>query len=124
MGVIGIILLVAFIIICVLLVAIVLIQDEEGGGLGGLLGGGAQNTAFGSRSGNVLTKITYVLVFLFFLSSFGLALVNKAPVVKDLAPSTVEETTTENTEWFNEEAKQEDTSSVELKAADTETKAE
>ena len=33
MGVIGIILLVAFVIICVLLIAIVLLQNDEGGGL-------------------------------------------------------------------------------------------
>lgn len=102
MGVIGIILLVAFIIICVLLIAIVLIQNEDGGGLGGLLGGGAQNTTFGSRSGNVLTKTTYVLVALFFLSSFGLALVNKAPTVKDLAPAVTEESAENNEEWYKE----------------------
>lgn len=83
MGVIGIILLVAFIIICVLLIAIVLFQNDESGGLGGLLGG-AGNAAFGSRSGNVLTRTTYILVTLFFLASFGLALINKAPTVSNL----------------------------------------
>ncbi|HQL04951.1 MAG TPA: preprotein translocase subunit SecG [Treponemataceae bacterium] len=83
MGVIGIILLVAFVIICVLLIAIVLLQNDEGGGLGGLLGG-AGNAAFGSRSGNVLTRTTYILVALFFLASFGLALINKAPSVTNL----------------------------------------
>lgn len=83
MGVIGVILLVAFVIICILLVCLVLIQNEEGGGFGGLFGGGGSQ-AFGSRSGNVLTKTTYILVALFFLSSFGLALLNKTPVTKGL----------------------------------------
>ena len=83
MGVIGIILLVAFVIICILLVCLVLIQNEEGGGLGGLLGGG-NSVAFGSRSGNVLTKTTYILVTLFFLATFGLAFLNKTPAVKSL----------------------------------------
>lgn len=101
MGVIGIILLVAFVIVCVLLVAIVLLQDDEGGGLGGLLGGPA-STTFGSQSGNVLTKTTYVLVTLFFLTSFGLAIINKAPTVKSL-DAAVEQTeeVTENEFWKN-----------------------
>lgn len=90
MGVIGIILLVAFIIICVLLVCIVLLQNEEGEGLGGLFGGGGSQ-AFGSRSANVLTKTTYVLVVLFFLSSFGLAYLNKTPAAK-LLDTTIQET--------------------------------
>ena len=69
MGVVGIILLVVFVIVCILLVAIVLLQNEDGNGLGGLLGG-PSSTTFGSQSGNVLTKTTYVLVTLFFLTSF------------------------------------------------------
>lgn len=81
MGVIGVILLVAFVIICILLICLVLVQNEDGAGLGGLFGG-ASSTAFGSRSGNVLTKTTYVLVALFFLASFGLAFMNKAPTVE------------------------------------------
>ena len=83
MGVIGIILLVVFIIICVLLVGIILLQKDEGGGLGGLFGGGA--SAFGSRSQTVITKTTYVFVTLFFLTTFGLALLNKAPSVDSLS---------------------------------------
>ena len=108
MGVIGIILLVAFVIVCVLLVTIVLLQNEEGNGLGGLLGG-PSSTTFGSQSGNVLTKTTYVLVTLFFLTSFGLAIINKAPTVKSLEAA-VEQTeeTTDNEFWKND--------SVEIKA--------
>lgn len=101
MGVIGIILLVAFVIICILLVCIVLLQNEEGGGLGGLFGG-SSTQAFGARSGNVLTKTTYVLVTLFFLTSLGLAFINKAPTVKNLEDTT--QTSTESSNWLEEAA--------------------
>lgn len=100
MSVISIILLVVFIIICILLIGIVLLQNEEGGGMGGLFGG-SNSTAFGSRSANVLTKTTYVLVTLFFLSSFGLALLNKSPTINSLdeAAKKAQTVTTEN--WLD-----------------------
>ena len=59
MGAIGVILLVAFVIISILLVCLVLIQNEDGEGMGGLFGG-SNSQAFGARSGNVLTKTTYI----------------------------------------------------------------
>lgn len=103
MGVIGIILLVAFVIICVLLVCVVLLQNEEGGGMGGLLGGG-NSAAFGSRSGNVLTKTTYILVTLFFVATFILAFINKAPEVHSLdAAAAQEEATGAGSFWLDEE---------------------
>lgn len=83
MSVIGIILMVAFVIICILLICVVLLQNEEGEGLGGLFGG-AGTQAFGAKSGNVLTKTTYILVTLFFLASLGLALLNKTPSVRSI----------------------------------------
>ena len=104
MGVIGIILLVAFVIICILLVCLVLIQNEEGGGMGGLLGGG-NSAAFGSRSGNVLTKTTYILVTLFFVATFVLAFINKAPAVHslDAAAAQKEAATSTGGFWLDEE---------------------
>ena len=83
MTVIGIILLIAFVIVCILLVGIVLIQSEAGDGLGGLFGN-ANSAAFGSRSQTVITKTTYVLVAMFFVTSFVLAFLNKAPSISDL----------------------------------------
>lgn len=105
MGVIGIILLVAFVIICVLLVCLVLIQNEGGNGMGGLLGGG-NSTAFGSRSGNVLTKTTYILVTLFFVATFVLAFINKAPAVRslDAAAAQEEASTSAGGSWLDEES--------------------
>ena len=83
MGVVRTILLVAFIIICVLLVLLVLVQNENDNGMGGVFGGG-QSAAFGSHSASVLTKTTGVLVALFFIVAFSLALLSKGPAKADL----------------------------------------
>ena len=105
MGTIGLVLLVFFVIVCLLLVLLVSIQDDGENGMGLL--GGRGTAAFGSHSGSVLTKTTFVLVFLFFALSLGLALVNKKPKIeKDLVPTTVEaaDTTSESTtgNWWAE----------------------
>ena len=78
MGVISTILLVFFVIVAILLVLLVLVQGDEGGGLGGIFSGGS-SSAFGSRSGNVLTRATTVLGSLFLIISLGLALLNRTP---------------------------------------------
>jgi len=79
MGILNVVLLVFFVIVAVLLILLVLIQnDEGGGGFGGMFGGGA-NTAFGSRSGNVLTRATTVLGSLFLIISLSLAFLSRTP---------------------------------------------
>jgi preprotein translocase subunit SecG len=78
MGVLSIVLLVFFAIIAVLLILLVLIQNEEGDSLGGIFAGGS-GSAFGSRSGNVLTRATTVLGALFLVISLSLALLNRTP---------------------------------------------
>jgi len=106
MGVIGTILLVVFIIVCILLVLLVLLQNDGESGMG-ILGG--QNTqAFGARSGNVLSKTTYILVTIFFVLIIGLALLNKAPKTSSLdaaiqEATVVEEATTPTTDYWEEE---------------------
>ncbi len=104
MGTIGLVLLVFFVIVCLLLVLLVSIQDDGENGMGLL--GGRGTAAFGSHSANVLTKTTFVLVFLFFALSFGLAMVNKKPKLeKDLVPTAVESTeaaTESATEWWSD----------------------
>ena len=105
MGTIGVVLLVFFVIVCLLLVLLVSIQDDGENGMGLL--GGRGTAAFGSHSGSVLTKTTFVLVFLFFALSLGLALVNKKPKIeKDLVPTTVETTDAASEssacEWWTE----------------------
>ena len=76
MGLISIVLLVIMIISSVLLVLVVLVQDDQGEGLGGIFGGGS-NTAFGSRSGNVLTRFTAVMAAIFLVTVFGMAWLNR-----------------------------------------------
>ena len=76
MGALNVILLILFVVTCLLIVFLVLLQNEEGDSIGGLFAGGS-NSAFGSKSGNILTKSTYILVTIFFVSSFLLAILNK-----------------------------------------------
>ena len=78
MTILGTVLLVFFVIVAVLLVLLVLIQTEEGDSLGGIFAGGS-SSAFGSRSGNVLTRATTILGSLFLVISLGLALLNRTP---------------------------------------------
>jgi len=78
MGILSVVLLVFFVIIAVLLILLVLIQTEEGDSLGGIFAGGS-GSAFGSRSGNVLTRTTTVLGSLFLIVSLALALLNRTP---------------------------------------------
>jgi preprotein translocase subunit SecG len=80
MSALSIVLLVFFVIIAVLLILLVLVQNEEGDSLGGIFAGGS-GSAFGSRSGNVLTRTTTVLGALFLVLSLGLALLNRSPGV-------------------------------------------
>jgi len=72
------VLLVFFVLVAILLILLVLIQTEEGDSLGGIFAG-SSGSAFGSRSGNVLTRTTTVLGSLFLIISLGLALLNRTP---------------------------------------------
>lgn len=99
MSLLGILLLVVFIISAVLLILIVMIQDEQGEGIGGLFGGGS-STPFGSRSGNVLTKVTSVLGAIFIVVALALALVNTSGTK---ASDIYERDQSWNEELFNEE---------------------
>ena len=101
MGVLGIVLLVFFVTVAILLILLVLAQNEEGDSLGGIFAGGS-GSAFGSRSGNVLTRATTILGGLFLVLSLGLALLNRTPggsgvesAGRRLAPET-------GVEWWNE----------------------
>lgn len=122
MGVIGVVLLVFFVIVCVFLVLLVLIQDNGENGMGGLLGGRG-TTAFGSHSGNVLTKATFIFAALFFVLTISLALINKKPkIASDLVPVTSVETenkesTETSTEWW-EESKETTETQVESEIAE------
>lgn len=82
-----------FLLICVTLILIVLIQRPQGGGLGGAFGGGAAGsgqTAFGARTGDVLTWAT-IGIFLLFLTVGALlnfvVLPPQAPIEDQLVPA-------------------------------------
>jgi len=100
MGVIGVLLLVIFVIVCILIISLVLMQNQDGAGLGGLFAGGS-NSAFGSRSANVLTKFTYIVVTLFFVTAFFLALINKTPSDTGVAEEALRQQGAAATEWWN-----------------------
>ena len=63
-----------FIIVSVFLILIVLIQKGRGGGLASAFGGGGGNTAFGSKTGDVLTWVTSVMLGIFLVLAVGLNL--------------------------------------------------
>ncbi len=101
MGLIAVILLVILVISAILLVLVVLVQDEQGEGIGGIFGGGS-NTAFGSRSGNVLTRFTAVLAAIFLVCCFGVAWVNRTPSAGNVISKARQQalSTSENQSWW------------------------
>jgi preprotein translocase subunit SecG len=66
---------VLFITICVILVLLVLIKKGRGGGLSGAFGGAGGNTAFGTKTGDVLTWATSVVFGVFLILAVVLNLV-------------------------------------------------
>jgi len=72
---------VVFFIICVFLVIIVLLQKGRGGGLAGAFGGAGGQSAFGSKTGDVFTWVTIVVVTVFLLLAMFLT-VNYKPSVQ------------------------------------------
>jgi len=102
MGVLGIVLLVFFIMVAILLILLVLVQNEEGDSLGGIFAGGS-GSAFGSRSGNVLTRATTVLGVLFLTISLGLALMSRGPSGSGVEAAGRALMPEAGTDWFMED---------------------
>ncbi len=66
---------VLFIVVCLFLILLVLIQKGRGGGLAGAFGGGGGgSTAFGSKTGDVLTWATSIVFGVFLLLAVALNL--------------------------------------------------
>jgi preprotein translocase subunit SecG len=71
------------VIVCIILVLVVLLQSGKGADLAGAFGGGATQTAFGSRGpANFLSKMTTVAAVVFMLTSLGLSMIS-SPEVAD-----------------------------------------
>jgi len=79
-------LLTVFIIICVLLIILVLLQKGRGGGLGAVFGG-MGTSAFGTKTGDVLTWATIVLTTLFLVLAVVTAMVIRPAPTMAAAPT-------------------------------------
>ena len=109
MGILGVLLLVVFIVTAILLVLLVLVQNEEGDSLGGIFAGGSAS-AFGSRSGNVLTRATSVLGALFLILSLGMALLNRGTGISGVEAAGREQAAGQESDWFmNDDANEDET---------------
>ena len=63
-----------FFVLCLLFVGLILIQKGRGGGLASAFGGAGGNTAFGSKTGDVLTWATSVVFGIFLICCVLLSL--------------------------------------------------
>ena len=65
-----------FVLVCIIMILIVLIQKGRGGGLASAFGGAGGNTAFGSKTGDVLTWATSIIFGIFLLLAIILNLLS------------------------------------------------
>lgn len=103
MGLLSIVLLVIFAIAALLMILVIMLQDDQGEGIGGLFGGGS-SSAFGSRSGNILTRFTSILGAIFIVGAFALAWLNRTPESTDIVEKARLEQMqqTEDSDWWVE----------------------
>jgi preprotein translocase subunit SecG len=79
------------VIVCIILVLVVLLQSGRGADLAGAFGGGATQTAFGSRGpASFLSKMTTVAAVVFMITSIALSVIT----FKKEASRSILETTT------------------------------
>lgn len=77
------------IIVCVILILVVLLQSGKGADLAGAFGGGATQTAFGSRGpASFLSKLTTGAAILFMLTCLSLSLIGDRREVKSVMDTT------------------------------------
>ncbi len=75
MGILRVLLILIEVITCLLLAGVILLQKSKGEGLGTAFGGGMGESLFGSRAGNVLTKITVTLALIFLANTAVLGII-------------------------------------------------
>src|SRR6185503_17440641 len=66
--------LILFIFVCLFMILLILIQKGRGGGLASAFGGMGGNTAFGSKTGDVLTWATSIIFGIFIVLAISLNL--------------------------------------------------
>jgi preprotein translocase subunit SecG len=113
MDVLSVVLLALFIIAAILLILLVLVQNEEGDSLGGIFAGNS-SSAFGSRSGNVLTRATSILGAVFLALSLGLALINRTPAGAGVESAGRQLSTDVENDWWQENGGLEDNQAQDL----------
>ena len=87
------IILVLNIVLALLLVGIILLQKSEGGALGL---GVSQDSFISSRSaGNILTKATAIIAFLFIITSISLTIISKEEISSTSVLEKIEEDSSE-----------------------------
>lgn len=74
MGILRVLLIVVEVVTSLLLIGVILLQKTKSEGLGLAFGSGMGETLFGSRAGNVLTKITVTLALVFLANTAILGL--------------------------------------------------
>src|SRR5436190_18268935 len=67
-----------FIIVCLFMILLILIQKGRGGGLASAFGGAGGNTAFGSKTGDVLTWATSIVFGVFIVLAVVLNLISNS----------------------------------------------
>jgi preprotein translocase subunit SecG len=67
-----------FVIVCLFLILLILIQKGRGGGLASAFGGAGGNTAFGSKTGDVLTWATSIVFGVFIVLAVVLNLMSNS----------------------------------------------
>ena len=64
--------------IAIALILIILLQNGKGADIGSAFGGGGNNALLGpTDSANILTKLTWLLVFLFFVNTAAISVYQK-----------------------------------------------
>lgn len=72
---------------CLMLIGVILLQQSKSQGMGMAFGGGMGETLFGSRAGNVLTKITVTLALIFLVNTTILGILYTTSEDKSLVES-------------------------------------
>jgi preprotein translocase subunit SecG len=77
------------VVVCVILILVVLLQSGKGADLAGAFGGGATQTAFGSRGpASFLSKLTTAAAILFMITCLSLSIMGDKREVKSVLDNT------------------------------------
>jgi len=87
---------VVHVITCVFLILFVLLQAGKGAEVGATFGGMSQ-TYFGTQGGNILTKITTVLAFVFMVTSIALTTFQHREITSSVMQTVMSEQVNANT---------------------------